>query len=98
MNPDISKTKGVLVLKSIFSDTTYVCVITYQISSFYYNSNKFYTGGEGVILPPLKISSIKNCWMKERTKTAKLKFYMKELQCLKRKTSALKTKFKTNNW
>ena len=33
-NRDISKIKKVLVLKSIFSKTTYVCVLTYQISSF----------------------------------------------------------------
>ena len=30
----ISKIKGVLVLKGIFSETTYVCVLKYQISSF----------------------------------------------------------------
>ena len=28
---NISKIKGVLVLKGIFSETTYVCVITYRI-------------------------------------------------------------------
>ena len=33
-NADISKIKGVLVFKGIFSETTYVCVLTYQISSF----------------------------------------------------------------
>ena len=33
-NADISKNKKALVLKGIFSWTTYVCVLTYQISSF----------------------------------------------------------------
>ena len=33
-NADISKIKGVWVLKGIFSETTYVCVLTYQTSSF----------------------------------------------------------------
>ena len=33
-NTDISKTEAVVVLKGIFSETTYVCVLTYQISSF----------------------------------------------------------------
>ena len=33
-NADISKIKGALVLKDIFSKTAYVCVLTYQISSF----------------------------------------------------------------
>ena len=32
-NADISKIKGALVLKVIFSETTYGCVLTYQISS-----------------------------------------------------------------
>ena len=31
---DISKIKGVLVLKGIFSETTYVRVLTYQVSNF----------------------------------------------------------------
>ena len=31
---DISKIKKTLVLKGIFSETTYVCILTYQISSF----------------------------------------------------------------
>ena len=31
-NADISKIKRVLVLKGIFSETAYVCVLTYQIS------------------------------------------------------------------
>ena len=33
-NANISKIKEVLVLKGIFSETTYVCILTYQISSF----------------------------------------------------------------
>ena len=33
-NADISKIKRVLVLKDILSETTYVCVLSYQISSF----------------------------------------------------------------
>ena len=33
-NTDISKIKRALVLKVIFSETAYVCVFTYQISSF----------------------------------------------------------------
>ena len=32
---DISKIMGVLVLKGIFSQTSYLSFITYQISSFY---------------------------------------------------------------
>ena len=34
MNADISKIKGILVLKGIFSGTTYAFVLKYQISSF----------------------------------------------------------------
>ena len=33
-NADINKIKGVLVLKWMFSKTTYVCVLTHQISNF----------------------------------------------------------------
>ena len=33
-NADISKVKRALVLKGIFSETTYVCVLMYQISRF----------------------------------------------------------------
>ena len=33
-NADISKIKRALVRKGIFSETTYVYVLTYQISSF----------------------------------------------------------------
>ena len=40
---DISKMKRVLVLTDKFSETAYVCVLTYQISSFKRNSNKFLT-------------------------------------------------------
>ena len=31
-NADMSKIKGVLVLKSIFSETAFLCVLTYRIS------------------------------------------------------------------
>ena len=52
-NTDISKIKEALVLKSIFSETTNVCVLTYQVSSFYCNSNEFWIEGGGrVLLPP----------------------------------------------
>ena len=40
-NAGISRIKRILALKGIFSETTYVCVLTYQISGFYHNSNKF---------------------------------------------------------
>ena len=40
-NADISKIKKVLVLKYIFFETTYVFLLTYQISSFKQNSNEF---------------------------------------------------------
>ena len=43
-NADISKIKKFLVLKGIFSKTTYVFVLTYQISSSSHNSDKFYAG------------------------------------------------------
>ena len=33
-NADISRIKSALVLKIILSETEYVCVLTYQISSF----------------------------------------------------------------
>ena len=33
-NADISKIKGFFLLKGIFSETAYVCVLTYQISTF----------------------------------------------------------------
>ena len=44
---DISKTKRVLVLKDIFSKTTYLCVSTYRNSSFYRNLTSFTQKGEG---------------------------------------------------
>ena len=40
----ISKIKGVVVVKAIFSKTTYVYSITYSISGFQLNSNKFQMG------------------------------------------------------
>ena len=43
----------------------------------------------------LKTSSIKNWRMKERLKMTQLKFYMKELECFKRRTSVLKIKLKS---
>ena len=51
-NADISKFKGVFVLKDIFSETTYVCVLIFQISSFMHNLNKFWTGGNFTPPPP----------------------------------------------
>ena len=36
-NADISKIMGILVLRGIFSEITYVSVLSYQISSFYSN-------------------------------------------------------------
>ena len=56
-NADISKIKRILVLKGIFSETTYRCVLTCQISSFQHNSNEFQTGGTRLIkkiIPPDK--------------------------------------------
>ena len=38
----ISKIKVVLALKGIFSETTYVCVLTKQIWSFEHNSNEIF--------------------------------------------------------
>ena len=40
-NADISKIKVVLVLKGIISKISYVCVRTYQISSFGHNAIEF---------------------------------------------------------
>ena len=40
-NADISKIKGILILKGVFSKTTYLSFITYQISSFYTFTNWF---------------------------------------------------------
>ena len=41
-----------------------------------------------------KTLSIQNWRMKERIKMTQLKFYIKKIECLKRKTSALKTELK----
>ena len=41
VNASIRKIKGVLVLKVVFSEATYVCVLTYQVASLQYNSNEF---------------------------------------------------------
>ena len=49
---DISKIKRTLVLKGIFSKTSYVFVITYQITSFQHNSNEFQTGVYFTSPPP----------------------------------------------
>ena len=50
---DICKIKKVMEVKSIFSKTTYMCLLTYQISSFQPILNKGGSGGSGgVILPP----------------------------------------------
>ena len=40
-NAEINKIKGVLVLKGIFYETTYVFVLTYQIWSLEHNSKTF---------------------------------------------------------
>ena len=39
-NAGFSQIKRALVLKDIFSEAIYMCVLTYQISSFYHNPNK----------------------------------------------------------
>ena len=39
-NAEINKIKGVLVLKGIFYETTYVFVLTYQIWSLEHNSKE----------------------------------------------------------
>ena len=51
---DISKITNLVSLqKCIFSETAYVCVLTYHISSFLHNSNKFQTGKRwGGVIPP----------------------------------------------
>ena len=51
-NADVSKINWVLVLKGIHSETTYTCVIKFQISSFFQNFNKFLTGEVVVFLYP----------------------------------------------
>ena len=40
-NAEINKIKGILVLKGIFYETTYVFVLTYQIWSLEHNSKTF---------------------------------------------------------
>ena len=40
-NTDIIKIKGVFVLNTTFSKTTYECILTNKISSFWHHSNKF---------------------------------------------------------
>ena len=50
-NADIRKAKRTLVLKGIFSETTNVCVLMYQIPSFQHNSNEFQKE-EGVLFYP----------------------------------------------
>ena len=40
-NADISKIQGALVLKVVFSETTYGCLLTCQIRSFWHNSYEF---------------------------------------------------------
>ena len=52
-NAVISKIKRASV--NIFSETTYVRVLTYQMSSFYHNCNEFYAGA--VILSPPPFTS-----------------------------------------
>ena len=44
---DISKIKGILILKSIFSETTYVCVLTYQFQVSNIILTTFRWGGGG---------------------------------------------------
>ena len=52
-NADISKIKGVLEVQGIFSETTYMCVLTnFQISNIILSS--FKQGGMGVVIPPKK--------------------------------------------
>ena len=41
INADINQFQRALVLKSIFSETKYLCVLRYQISSFWHNYNEF---------------------------------------------------------
>ena len=56
-NGGISKIEEALVLKDTFSETKYLCVLTYQISNYYHNSSKFSQGGENFThcpIPPQK--------------------------------------------
>ena len=43
-NANISNIKRALVLKGIFSKTTYICLVTCKILSFCHNSNEFQKG------------------------------------------------------
>ena len=43
INSEIRKINGVRVLNGIFFETKYVSILTYQISSFYLNSNGLLT-------------------------------------------------------
>ena len=38
---DINKIKVILVIYGIFSEVTYLCELTYQISSFYHHPKNF---------------------------------------------------------
>ena len=40
-NADITKIKKLFVLKGLCPETTFVCVLSYQILSFKNNSNEF---------------------------------------------------------
>ena len=61
-NADSSKIRSLLVLKGIFSEIMYKCVLTHQFSSFWDNSNQFYTGWqeEGGIHSPPKNGPLKS--------------------------------------
>ena len=48
----INKMKRVLVLKGIFSETTYVCVLTYQFQASSIILTSFKQEGGGGVLPP----------------------------------------------
>ena len=56
---DISKIQRALVLKGMISETTFVWVVTYQISSCQRNSNEFQTGGGSFTPSPSKQTSKK---------------------------------------
>ena len=51
-NAENSKNKRGFVLKQIFFKIEYVCLLTYQISSFSHNSNEFYTRGSFALSLP----------------------------------------------
>ena len=52
-NADIRKIKRVLLLEGIFSETSYVCVLMYQVSRFQHNSKEFQTAGPTWLVSPL---------------------------------------------